>query len=79
MNMRKVNIGNSTGPCFSPYVANGLSTCPARRRETRTRQSFNNVGAMLKAAGTGFYKVIKRTCFLQDMDDFKPFSEVYVQ
>lgn len=32
---------------------------------------------MLQAAGTGFDKVIKTTCFLADMADFAEFNSVY--
>ena len=42
-------------------------------------QSCRNVGAILEAAGSGFGKVIKTTCFLADMGDFAAFNEVYAQ
>ena len=42
-------------------------------------QSCRNVGAILEAAGTGFEKVVKTTCFLADMGDFAAFNEVYAQ
>ena len=32
---------------------------------------------MLDEAGTSLEKVIKTTCFLQDMNDFAEFNEVY--
>ncbi len=41
--------------------------------------SCKNVGAILEAAGTGFGKVIKTTCFLADMGDFAAFNEVYAK
>ena len=41
--------------------------------------SCKNVGAILDAAGTGFDKVIKTTCFLADMGDFAAFNEVYAK
>ena len=34
---------------------------------------------MLEAAGTGFDKVVKTTCFLRDMGDFAAFNGVYAQ
>lgn len=37
------------------------------------------MGAILEAAGTGFDKVIKTTCFLADMGDFAAFNEVYAR
>ena len=42
-------------------------------------QSCRNVGAILEAAGSGFDKVIKTTCFLADMGDFAAFNEVYAK
>ena len=41
--------------------------------------SCRNVGAILEAAGSGFDKVIKTTCFLADMGDFAAFNEVYAK
>lgn len=43
----------------------------------QAEQSCKNVGAILKAAGIGFEKVFKTTCFLADMGDFAAFNEVY--
>ena len=40
-------------------------------------QSCRNVGAILAAAGSGFDKVVKPTCFLADIADFAAFNEVY--
>ena len=41
--------------------------------------SCKNVGAILAAAGSGFDKVVKTTCFLADMGDFAAFNEVYAK
>ena len=43
----------------------------------QAEQSCKNVGAILEAAGSGFDKVVKTTCFLADMADFPRFNEVY--
>lgn len=43
----------------------------------QAQQSCQNVGAVLEAAGSGFDKVIKTTCFLADMADFAQFNAVY--
>lgn len=40
-------------------------------------QACQNVGEILKAAGTGFGHVIKTTCYLRDMGDFSAFNDVY--
>ena len=45
----------------------------------QAHQSCRNVGAILEAAGVGFEKVFKTTCFLADMDDFAAFNAVYAQ
>lgn len=45
----------------------------------QAEQSCKNVGAILEAAGSGFEKVIKTTCFLADMADFAAFNEVYAK
>ena len=45
----------------------------------RAEQSCKNVGAILEAAGSGFDKVFKTTCFLADMGDFAAFNEVYAK
>lgn len=43
----------------------------------QTEQVMKNLGAVLAAAGTGFEKAVKTTCFLADMKDFAAFNEVY--
>ncbi|MCI6887148.1 MAG: RidA family protein [Lachnospiraceae bacterium] len=43
----------------------------------QAEQSCKNVGAILEAAGSGFDKVFKTTCFLADMGDFAEFNKVY--
>lgn len=45
--------------------------------EAQAEQSCKNVQAVLAAAGVGMDKVIKTTCFLQDMADFAAFNAVY--
>ena len=45
----------------------------------QAEQSCQNVGAILEAAGTGFEKIFKTTCFLADMGDFAAFNEVYAR
>ncbi len=45
----------------------------------QAEQSCKNVGAILEAAGVGYDKVIKTTCFLSDMGDFAAFNEVYAR
>ena len=45
----------------------------------QAEQSCKNVGAILEAAGSGFDKVVKTTCFLADINDFAAFNEVYAR
>ncbi len=45
----------------------------------QAEQSCKNVAAVLAAAGTGMENVVKTTCFLQDMNDFAAFNEVYAK
>ena len=45
--------------------------------EEQTDQVMKNVGAILKAAGYSYKDVIKSTCLLKNMDNFKAMNEVY--
>ena len=45
----------------------------------QTRQVIKNLDAVLSAAGVGASDVVKTMCFLQSMDDFGAFNEVYAQ
>lgn len=43
----------------------------------QTHQVFANLKAVLEEAGSGLDKVIKTTCFLNDMNDFAAINQVY--
>ena len=43
----------------------------------QAEQVMLNLGAVLTAAGSGFERVVKATCFLATMDDFAGFNAVY--
>lgn len=47
--------------------------------KAQTEQVMKNLGAVLEAAGTGFERAVKTTCFLADMGDFATFNEVYAK
>ena len=47
--------------------------------EEQAERVMNNLGEVLKAAGTCFEKAIKTTCFLADMADFAAFNGVYAK
>ena len=43
----------------------------------QAEQCCKNLGAILEAAGLTFDNVVKTTCFLADIADFKTFNAVY--
>ena len=45
----------------------------------QAEQVMENIGAILKEAGTDYRSVLKTTCFLNDMNDFAAFNEVYAK
>lgn len=45
----------------------------------QTHQVLENLGAVLKAAGSSFDRVVKATVFLKQMSDFAAMNEVYAQ
>ncbi len=45
--------------------------------EAETRQSLNNLAAILEAAGSSMSLVLKTTVFLRDMADFAKMNAVY--
>jgi 2-iminobutanoate/2-iminopropanoate deaminase len=45
----------------------------------QTEQIFRNINAILSAAGYTFNDVLKSTCFLSDMKDFRAMNEVYAK
>ena len=46
---------------------------------SQAEQVMENIGAILKEAGTDYRSVLKTTCFLNDMNDFAAFNEVYAK
>jgi len=43
----------------------------------QTEQVMKNIGAILEAAGYSYADVVKSTCLLSDMANFKDMNEVY--
>ncbi len=81
---------SAIGPYSQAIVANGMlfasgqiPIVPATGEiaqgdiTVQTEQVMKNIGAVLSAAGTGFEKVVKTTCFLADMSDFAAFNATY--
>ena len=45
--------------------------------EVQTRQVFANLKAVLEAAGSSLDKIVKTTCFMDNMNDFAKMNEIY--
>ena len=45
--------------------------------EAQTRQVFQNIGEILKAAGASFDNVVSASVFLADMNEFAKMNEIY--
>jgi 2-iminobutanoate/2-iminopropanoate deaminase len=45
--------------------------------EAQTEQVMKNIGAILKEAGYEFEQVVKSTCLLSDMANFKAMNDIY--
>ena len=58
-------------PAIGAIVDGGL--------EAQTEQVIANIAAVLEASGSSFDQVIKTTCFLADIADFKAFNEIYAK
>ena len=85
------NAPGAIGPYSQGFVANGfvftsgqIAVDPATGLmpegiAAQAEQCCKNVIAILNAAGTRAEKVIKTTCFLQDIADFAAFNAVYAR
>ena len=51
----------------------------AQTIEQQTKQVMENLGEVLKAAGSSFEKAVKTTCFLADINDFAAFNGVFAE
>lgn len=82
----------AVGPYSQAIEANGVLYCSgqiainsaegkivATTIEEQAEQCCRNVEAVLKEAGTDMRHVIKTTCFLAEIADFKAFNEVYAK
>jgi len=58
-------------PATGKFVDGGI--------EEQTLQVMKNIGAILEAAGYNYADVVKSTCFLSDIANFKPMNDVYGQ
>ena len=46
---------------------------------TQTEQIIKNIKAILEEAGSSLSKVVKTTCYITNMLDFRAFNEVYAE
>lgn len=82
----------AVGPYSQAIEAGGVLYCsgqiainPAEGKivattiEEQAEQCCKNVEAVLKEAGTDMNHVVKTTCFLAEIADFKAFNEVYAK
>ncbi|MEZ4409065.1 MAG: RidA family protein [Polyangiales bacterium] len=78
------------GPYSQAVVANGFVFCsgqipldPATGAivegdvRAQTERVMENLAAVLRAAGSGFDRVVKATIYLKDLNDFAAVNEVY--
>jgi 2-iminobutanoate/2-iminopropanoate deaminase len=67
------------------FVAGQLGFAPASTEvvgpgiEEQTRQTFDNLEAILAEAGTGLDRIVKTTVFLASLDDFQGMNAVYAE
>ena len=67
------------------YLSGQIDINPAEGKivaatiEEQAEQCCRNIEAVLAAAGTDMNAVVKTTCFLADIADFKAFNEVYAR
>lgn len=80
------------GPYSQAVIVNGFLYCSGQigidpktnalvdgSIEEQTLQIMKNVSAVLKEAGFSFEDVVKTTCFLDDMNNFSIFNNIYAQ
>ncbi len=93
--MKKINIQKAPaaiGPYSQAvehegiiYVSGQLPIVPAKGEFAEggiaelTRQSIENISAILEEAGSDISKVLKTTIYLQDLNDFAKVNEVYAE
>jgi len=84
------NAPKAVGPYSQAIVSNGFIFCSGQIPldpqtghlvgsdiSAQTHQVLENIGGVLKAAGSSFEQVVKTTCFLVTMEDFAKFNMIY--
>ena len=64
------------------YLSGQIGNLPGTRElpdgaAAQTRQTMENIRAVLEAAGASLYDIVKCTVFLDDMGDYAAMNEVY--
>jgi 2-iminobutanoate/2-iminopropanoate deaminase len=65
------------------YISGQIPLDPATGKlvpggiKEQTKQVMENIGNILEAAGYSFEQVVKCTCLLSDMNNFKDLNEIY--
>ena len=64
------------------YISGQIPVEPSTKKipdgiTAQTEQVMKNIQGILNAAGYGFEDVVKSTCFLTDMANFKAMNEIY--
>lgn len=92
--MKEINAKNAPaaiGPYSQGFIVNGFIFTSGQLPtdattgdipngiEAQAELSCQNIGAILKEAGSDFQKVIKTTCYLANIKDFAAFNEVYAK
>ena len=93
--MKKIIASNNAPAAVGPYsqaielngtlfVSGQLPVNPAAGSvpegiEAQTRQSLQNIGAILEEAGLSFNDVVKTTVLLEDIADFGAMNAVYAE
>lgn len=85
------NAPKAVGPYSQAVEANGMlfisgqipinpatGTVP-EGIEAQTEQVMKNIGAILNEAGYSYQDVIKSTCLLSDISNFKAMNEIYAK
>lgn len=84
------NAPGAVGPYSQAIIANGFvfaagqgGIIPGMKApveggiQAQTRQTMENVKAILEAAGSSLDKVVKTTVFMIDLTDFSAMNEIY--
>ena len=93
--MKKIYTKNApepVGPYSQAILANGFLYCSGQIAinpqtnvfedstiEEQTKLVMKNIQNVLQEAGYSFENVVKTTCFLDDMNNFSAFNEIYAQ